>query len=192
MPTPASIESMRLEHERREGRRAQQATARTARIARNTARYGKKPAAQTKIVRGLSPAGAFRRKMMQWMQGSLFQQLQGEQASANKANLQRYYQALAQWNQVGQAEMQTIGRNLRQGQAMGRQSLINRGLGNTTVVGPMMNRMQESADISRLNVRGMVARGKAGIIERRTDLGPNMQAYGQALRAWGQTGRPVD
>jgi len=91
------------------------------------------------------------------------------QTASKRANIERLGSILSMYSQMGQAEEARIGRATRQGQARGRQSLINRGLGSSTVVGPMMNRIQETANLGYLDLADRVAGRIGGVLERVTD-----------------------
>ncbi len=174
----------------------------------------------------------------------LINSFQEEQTAANVANEGRYAQLLTlleerrataatQLNQTGQFLQQRIGRisgllessgrtarrdATRRGaesKASGTQSLIDRGLFNTTVLDAMQRRegeslgreledinervstqkagaeLQTSGDLARfMQARTGIEAGltgdKAGAIERRTDLGPNLANYANLFAQYGQ------
>ena len=174
----------------------------------------------------------------------LIQGFQEEQTAANEANEGRYAQLLglleerrstaaAQLNTTGQFLQERIGkisgllessgraakrdatRRSAESKAGGTQSLIDRGLFNTTVLDAMQRRegeglgreledinervstqragaeMQTSGDLarfmqSRTGIEAGLTGDKAGAIERRTDLGPNLAQYANLFAQYGQ------
>lgn len=111
--------------------------------------------------------------------------IQAEQDAANRANQNRYASIITMLRRMGKGEMRRTERRGRREQAMMRQRLVSRGLGNTTVVGPMMRRIQESVDLSRLDIQDRVTGRVAGVMERRTDAGPEMGLLAQLLSRLG-------
>ena len=71
----------------------------------------------------------------------------GAQASSNRANESRYNQILAELSGMGRSQSMRIGRTARQSKAELEQTLRNRGLGNATVIGPMLQRVDENTNL---------------------------------------------
>lgn len=111
----------------------------------------------------------------------IVKQLQAAQTAANKANEERYQDILKQYEGLGQAGMTRIGQAEQQAQAKSTQDLTSRGLGNTTVTGAMSRGISSDAELQRQQLQEGVAEKKAGVMERRTDQGPDMGVYANLL-----------
>jgi hypothetical protein len=107
----------------------------------------------------------------------ILNQLQAAQTSANTANEQRYQDILGLYGGMGTAGEARIGQAETQAQAKSTQDLTARGLGNTTITGAMSRGIANDAENSRQALSEQVAMGKAGVMERRTDQGPDMSMY---------------
>lgn len=117
----------------------------------------------------------------------IIKQLQDAQNVANKANETRYQDILGMYGNLGQAGMTRIGQQEQQAQAKNEQNLTSRGLGNTTVTSATNRGIANDAEQQRQQLQESVAEKKAGVMERRTDQGPDMSMYanliGQAASA---------
>lgn len=109
-----------------------------------------------------------------------------QQNRANQANEGRYRQLIGMARRGGFQERQQIKRDYGEARAEGQQSLINRGLFNTTVLDAMNKRNLESQTVamnqSRQNQRDRVM----GVIERRTDQQPNLGLLSSLLQTAAQ------
>jgi len=130
-----------------------------------------------------------RRRKYSDLAGQVGGALRSAQSQANKANTRRYQGILGLYSGMGNAERTRIARNSRQQAAMLRQRLVSRGMGGSTIVGPMLNRVQETANLSYLDVAERVNRAKAGVMERVNDVGPSTGAYAQYLYRLGRARR---
>jgi hypothetical protein len=111
----------------------------------------------------------------------IVKQLQAAQTAANKANEQRYQDILGIYSGLGKAGETRIAAGEQQAQAKSTQDLTNRGLGNTTVTGAMSRGIASDAETSRQQLGENIAGLKAGVMERRTDQGPDMGLYANLL-----------
>lgn len=109
-------------------------------------------------------------------------------AQKNEATRRRLRQVLSLYRGMGDAQRRRVGRQETYDTAMARQSLINRGLGNATVVGPMMNRIREQADLARLDIADQVAARLGDTLSSVVDAGPNVGAYAQYAERLGRYG----
>jgi hypothetical protein len=112
----------------------------------------------------------------------ILKQLQGAQDTANKANEQRYQDVLGQYSGMGQAGMASIGEQEQQGQAKNIQNMTSHGLGNTTMVGANARGIASGAENQRQQLQEQVTAQKAGVMERRTDQGPDMALYANLIQ----------
>jgi hypothetical protein len=108
-------------------------------------------------------------------------QLQAQYDKANKANESRYGQLLGLADQQGQAAMAQNQRQTTRELGAGQASLINRGLGNSTIVDSTRRGTLNASNARADQIGNMVAQNKAGVIERRTDAGPDVGLYAQLL-----------
>ena len=116
----------------------------------------------------------------------IIRQMQTAQEKANLLNEQRYQQALAQFETLGQAGRTRIERQAAQRQATATQSLISRGLGGTTITSAVGRGIASDVEFQRQQLEESVAMQKAGLIERRTDVGPDLGMFANLLQAAGQ------
>jgi hypothetical protein len=110
-------------------------------------------------------------------------------ASANRANEQRYSQILGELSGMGQAQSQRIDQGVRIQSAMATQGLRNRGLGNSTVIEPIQRQIHQAADLSKIDLADRVRSARAGVMERRTDEGPDIGSYLDLIRRRTQMAR---
>lgn len=94
----------------------------------------------------------------------------GTYRARNRANLLRYGQSLRAAGSIGGATRTRIGRERVRQQALGRQALINRGLGGTTILGAFDRRAQEAAERDQQEADERSARMRVGIYQSRTDV----------------------
>ena len=109
------------------------------------------------------------------------------QNAANQANDERYRGAIGLTAGMGEDSRTRIRRDANEARAQGQQSLINRGLFNTSVLDAQNRRIDEARDRSLTAVDESVADRVAGIMERRTDQAPSMDLLAQ-LAMQGQQG----
>lgn len=101
--------------------------------------------------------------------------------AANQANEARYSQLLQNTDQFGQSAMQASQRQLTGELANNQQSLVNRGLANSTIVDTTRRGIQGDANARNTAVLGQVAQAKNNIIEARTDQAPDLSLYASLL-----------
>lgn len=106
----------------------------------------------------------------------LIQDTIAAQQRANQANEQRFQQLLGLSDQFGQTGRQDAQSAAIRQQAQAQQSLISRGLGNTTILDAANRGVQSDFQRQLLDVNERVAQQRAGIIERRDDVGPDLNA----------------
>jgi len=122
---------------------------------------------------------------------SFSSRVQAGEDAANRANRGRLSRIMALYAGMGGAERQRIGRGARRQQSAVSQSLINRGLSSSTVLGPMMTRIQEAANRGYLDVAERVRGRMAGVLERVEDVGPDMNLVTRMQRLRGRYGNTV-
>jgi hypothetical protein len=112
---------------------------------------------------------------------SQFSQLQpfldeyrGQQDAANAANEGRYRQLLRTARRGGHAERNLIRRDFGDQRGEMQQSLLSRGLFNTTILDSMNTRSRESENVALSQSRQAQRDKVMGVIERRTDQQPNL------------------
>lgn len=109
-----------------------------------------------------------------------------QQTAANAANERRYGQLLRTARQGGAGERRLVNRDFQDQWGEQQQSLMGRGLFNTTVLDAAKTRNNESRNIaldqSRQNQRNTVM----GIMERRTDQQPNLGMFSSLIQAASQ------
>lgn len=116
----------------------------------------------------------------------IVKQLQQAQTAANKANETRYQDILKSYDTLGQAGQTRIGQQEQAAQAKGTQDLTSRGLGNTTITSAVSRGVANDAELQRQQLAEGVAEKKAGVMERKTDQGPDMSMYAQLLAQAGK------
>ena len=137
-------------------------------------------------------------KMMQMMAakratgggGTAFQdiikQMQAAQEKANLLNEQRYQQILGQFEGLGKAGRARIEQQTLQRQAAATQGLTSRGLGGTTITSAVERGIAGESELQRQQLEESVAMQKAGVMERRTDVGPDLSMFASLLQLAGQ------
>ena len=113
-------------------------------------------------------------------------QMQAAQEKANLLNEQRYRQVLAQFEGLGQAGRARIEQQTAQRQAEAVQSLTSRGLGGTTVTSAVERGIAGESELQRQQLEESVAMQRAGVMERRTDVGPDLGMFANLLQMAGQ------
>jgi len=113
-------------------------------------------------------------------------QFQAAQDKANQANELRYQQALGQFENLGKAGQARIEQQTTQRQAEATQNLTSRGLGNTTITSAVSQGIADAGEQQRQQLDESVASQKAGLIERRTDAGPDAGLFASMLQIAGQ------
>ncbi len=106
--------------------------------------------------------------------------------AANAANQERLDQILALLEGTGEAAKAEAGRASAERTAAGDQSLMDRGLFNTTILDSQRRREGEGLVREQNNIDTNVALQKAGVLERVTDLGPDMNTIMALLNQLGQ------
>ena len=110
-------------------------------------------------------------------------QMQAAQDKANAANEARYQQTLAQFENLGQAGRARIGEQTTRQQATAAQDLTSRGLGSTTITQAVRGGIAREGESSIQELNERVAMQKAGVMERRTDAGPDMGMFAGLIQA---------
>lgn len=116
----------------------------------------------------------------------IIKQMQAAQEKANLLNEQRYQQILGQFEGLGQAGRARIEQQTLQRQAEATQSLMGRGLGGTTITSAVGRGIAGEGEMQRQQLEESVAMQKAGVMERRTDVGPDLGMFAGLLQAAGQ------
>jgi len=110
---------------------------------------------------------------------------------AKQANERRYQETLGLWNQVADIYKPggTFGRQtMKELTAAGTQRLVGAGLYGTTVKPVSATQQRELADIRSGRYATALA-GKAGAIERREDIGPDLGMFANLLmQSWSAPG----
>lgn len=120
----------------------------------------------------------------------IIKQMQAAQEKANLLNEQRYQQILSQYETLGQAGRARIEQQTLQRQAEATQSLMGRGLGGTTITSAVGRGIAGEGEMQRQQLEESVATQKAGVMERRTDVGPDLGMFAGLLQAAGQQQQP--
>ncbi len=120
----------------------------------------------------------------------IIRQMQAAQEKANLMNEQRYQQILGQYENLGQAGRTRIEQQTQQRQAEATQNLTSRGLGNTTITSAVERGISSDAELQRQQLEETVAMQKAGVMERRTDTGPDLGMFANLLQSAGQQQQP--
>jgi hypothetical protein len=121
----------------------------------------------------------------------ILKQLQQAQTSANAANEQRYQDILGLYSNLGKTGTAQIQENEAQQQAKATQDLTSRGLGNSTVTSSVSRGIANDAQFAQQALQEQIAGQKAGVMERRTDQGPNMSMYANLLQQASQKQEPL-
>lgn len=116
----------------------------------------------------------------------IIKQMQAAQEKANLLNEQRYQQVLAQFEGLGKAGRARIEQQTVQRQAAATQALTSRGLGGTTITSAVGRGIAGEAETQRQQLEESVAVRKAGVMERRTDVGPDLGMFANLLQMAGQ------
>lgn len=149
--------------------------------------YGVGGRGATKGARGISqsiPGGG-----TSALQG-IIKQMQAAQKKANLANEQRYQQILSSFEGLGKAGRARIEEQTIQRQAQATQSLTSRGLGSTTITSAVERGIASDAELQRQQLEEAVTVQKAGVMERRTDVGPDLGMFASLLQSAGQQVTP--
>lgn len=116
----------------------------------------------------------------------IIKQMQAAQEKANLLNEQRYQQILGQFEGLGKAGRARIEQQTQQRQAAATQSLTSRGLGGTTITSAVERGIAGQGEQQRQQLEESVAMQKAGVMERRTDVGPDLGMFSSLLQLAGQ------
>lgn len=109
-----------------------------------------------------------------------------QQKAANQANELRYQDILKTLKGQGESSKRDIAMGGREERADISQDLIGRGLFNTTTLDALKNRSREREGRESTRIDESVADRTAGVMERRTDQGPNAGLFAQLLQSIGQ------
>ncbi len=113
-------------------------------------------------------------------------QMQAAQKKANLANEQRYQQILGSFENLGKAGRARIEQQTTQRQAQATQRLTSRGLGSTTITSAVERGIAGDAETQRQQLEESVTMQRAGVMERRTDEGPDLGMFASLLQSAGQ------
>lgn len=116
----------------------------------------------------------------------IIQQMEAAQQKANLANEERYKEILGMYSGLGQAGRTRIAEQATQQLATGQQGLISRGLGSTTITAGLERGVASDAERQRQQLEESVTMQKAGVMERRTDVGPDIGMYAGLLQSAAQ------
>lgn len=161
-------------------------------------------------LQGNAYAVGYGNRMLYGPRQTLAQSYQSALDRANQANEQRYQQILAGYDQlggrvmsdlrnVGQQERADINRNYQGMKSDVYNSLVNRGFGNGSLGATMRYGVERerAAAQGRLNDRMLqqragfdtnITQGRLGVMERRTDLGPDMNQLIALSQGYGRGG----
>lgn len=133
---------------------------------------------------------------------SIIKQWQDSMNTTNAANEARYQDILKVYgntggqsmmdlvSQLGQSDLRSVDVGEKQAQAKARQSLISRGLGNTTASAAAMRDVSNTAELARQEVsenqlekQMNVLSGKAAMMGNRTDAGPDAGLFASLIQA---------
>jgi hypothetical protein len=124
----------------------------------------------------------------------LVEMLEQAQQTANEMNQQRLTRLVGEYNpeteqyeggmfgQFGQTAREDVSRSATEQAARSRQSLISRGLGNTTILDTMRRGVEEDRLRALRDIEERVTQSRAGVIEGVTDAGPNMGTTAQLIQ----------
>lgn len=118
---------------------------------------------------GGGPGGGDTRGMF-----DLGQQFKASQDAANAANEARYQKLLGLAQQFGAAQRARNAQLVTQQQGQAQQSLMSRGLGNSTVVDSVRTQIGDQGAMRDLAIDEAANQQMMGVIERRTDQQPNL------------------
>ena len=113
-------------------------------------------------------------------------QMQAAQEKANLVNEQRYQQILGTFENLGKAGRARIEQQTTQRQAAATQNLTSRGLGGTTITSAVERGIASDAETQRQQLEEGIAVQRAGVMERRTDTGPDLGMFASLLQMAGQ------
>ncbi len=113
-------------------------------------------------------------------------QMQAAQEKANLVNEQRYQQILGTFENLGKAGRARIEQQTTQRQAAATQNLTSRGLGGTTITSAVERGIATDAETQRQQLEEGIAVQRAGVMERRTDTGPDLGMFASLLQMAGQ------
>ena len=119
-------------------------------------------------------------------QKDIIKTMQAAQTKANTANEARYQEVLGQFSNLGKAGRTRITQQTEQAQAQATQNLTSRGLGNTTITSAVSRGIAGDAELQRQQLDESVAVRKAGVMERKTDAGPDLGMFANLLQQSGQ------
>jgi len=139
---------------------------------------------------------------------SILGAFQAAQASANRANLDRYKEGIgiydtmiSNWKKGGgfvKGAKATLARTKTKDVASGMQSLVSSGLAGTTMAAGLGKAWEEDVGApARLNIADIAGQrlmqaqqAKAGFIERREDYGPDPSLVSSVMQGMGQASAP--
>jgi hypothetical protein len=111
---------------------------------------------------------------------------------ANQANAQRGQSILQLLSGIGESSMQDNQDNFKGQEAQIRQSMMDKGLSNTTVGNNLDQEAQNQLAQNNLRTRESVGGNLASMASSFTQAGPNMDAVSRLLSEGGSAGRIVE
>ena len=117
----------------------------------------------------------------------ILKKIQEQQDAAKTANEGRYQDILKLYEGQGTQAKADIAKAGGETKAGTTQSLISRGLGNTSVLDAMNQNTDALTSANQARVGESVAMNKAGVMERRTDAYPDMGLYVGLLNSLGKS-----
>jgi hypothetical protein len=121
----------------------------------------------------------------------LAQNLQGAQQNYLKQTKERYEKMMQLAQQFGQSQLMNNQVQLRQQQAAGQQSLVNRGLGNSTVVDAVNQNAQDQSLRRQADIGERQAQLQLNVLGDTTIAPPDLAMYAQLFSAPRTGGAPL-
>lgn len=103
--------------------------------------------------------------------------------AANQANQQRYEKMIALAQQFGVAQTAAANRQHTQELAAGQQSLVGRGLGNSTIVNGVQTAANARHQETLAGINEKAAALELGVHQQHQEIGPDLAMYLQAFSA---------
>ena len=129
----------------------------------------------------------------QYMTGlqDIIKTMQDAQTKANTANDVRYKGVLSSLETAGQAKMAGVDQQEQQALAKNTQNMTSSGLSNTTMAGAGgagARQVASGMEGQRQQIQGDVAAQKAGVMERKTESGPDLSMFASLIQGMGASG----
>ncbi|MFH0982821.1 MAG: hypothetical protein V2A79_14965 [Planctomycetota bacterium] len=109
------------------------------------------------------------------------------QESANQANRGRLGAAMGLWSGYGAAEAADIDQDFAVAAGREANRLMSGGMASSTVLGPMMAAYRARGSREKARIRAYARGQQAGILERASDIGPNMPLLADYANRYGRT-----